>query len=141
FKWPVNFVLEWWQDLLGVELISQACLLCAPGDDPDNARRQVRAWQNENRPPDQTTIERWCKIDWAERYPGAFVDDAKLPLSERWNRCRAFLVKKGFDDVTHNWLEGLEGKPREMFQKQYRGEPLEEEILPFKQTPFAAFFD
>ena len=28
-----------------------------------------------------------------------------------------------------------------MFQKQYRGELLEREILPFKQTPFAAFFN
>lgn len=141
FKWPVNAVLDWWQDLLGVELISHSCLLCAQGDDPDNARRQVYAWQHENRPPDRATVERWCKIDWADRYAGAFVDDTNLPLPERWNRCRAFLVGKGFHKETGNWLQAAKREQREMFEKQYRGEPLEREILPFKQTAFAAFFD
>lgn len=141
FKWPVNALLEWWENLLGCELTSHASLLCAPGDNPDNARRQVHAWRHEDRPPDQTTIERWCKVSWADKYAGTFADDASLPLNERWNRCRAFLVKKGLHDTTRNWLEGVRGKPREMFQKQYRGELLEREILPFKQTPFAAFFN
>lgn len=140
-KWPVNMVLEWWEDLLGSELASHASLLCAPGDNPDNARRQVHAWRHENRPPDQTTIERWCKVSWADKYAGTFSDDASLPLNERWNRCRTFLVKKGFHDTTRNWLAGIHGKPREKFQDQYRGELLELEILPFKQTPFVAFFD
>ena len=109
--------------------------------DPDNARRQVHAWQNENRPPDQATIERWCKIPWTDKYAGAFIDDANLPLDGRWKRCRAFLAKKGFHNTTYNWLEGVEGKPKEMFQNQYRGEPLEQEILPFKQTTFAALLN
>jgi hypothetical protein len=141
FKWPVNTLLEWWEDLLGSELTSYASVLCASGDNPDNARRQAHAWRHEDRPPDQATIERWCKVSWADKYAGTFSDDTSLPLNERWNRCRAFLVKKGFHDTTHNWLEGVRGKPREVFQKQYRGELLEREILPFKQTSFAAFFD
>ena len=140
-KWPVNSVLEWWADLLGCELTSHASLLCDPGFDPDNARRQVRAWRHEERPPDQATIERWCKISWADKYAGTFSDDESLPLNERWNRCRAFLVKKGFHNTTRNWLEGIRGKPRETFQNQYRGEMLEREILPFKQTSFAALFE
>ena len=140
-KWPVNTVLEWWEDLLGSEMTSHANLLCAPGENPDNARRQVYAWRHENRPPDQATIERWCKVSWADKYAGTFSDDASLSLKERWNRCRTFLVKKGFHDTTRNWLADIRGKPREMFQDQYRGELLELEILPFKQTPFAAFFD
>src|SRR5579859_2296953 len=45
------------------------------------------------------------------------------------------------DNTTRNWLEGIRGKPRDTFQNQYRGEMLELEILPFKQTSFAAFFD
>jgi uncharacterized protein (DUF2384 family) len=126
---------------LGSELISHASLLCAPGDNPDNARRQVHAWRHENRPPDQATTERWCKAPWADRYARTFLDDASLPLHERWNRCRTFLAKKGFHDTTRNWLEDVRGRPRETFQNQYRGELLELEILPFKQTPFAAFFD
>lgn len=133
-------MLEWWQDLLGTQLTSHAHLLCAPGDNPDNARRQVHAWQHENRPPDQITIERWCKISWADKYAGAFVDDAQLPLHERWNRCRAFLVEKRLH-TTENWLQDVTGKPKEIFQKQYRGERLEKEILPFKEASFAAFFD
>jgi len=141
FKWPVNILLEWWEDLLGSNLNSHASLLCAPGDEPDNARRQVHAWRHEDRPPDQATIERWCKVSWADKYSGTFTDDTSLSLNERWNRCRTFLVKKGLHDTTRNWLEGVQGKPREMLQKQYRGELLEREILPFKQTPFAAFFD
>ena len=72
---------------------------------------------------------------------GTFADDASLPLNERWHRCRDFLVKMGFHDPARNWLEGVQGKPRDTFQVQYRGEMLELEILPFKQTPFAAFFD
>lgn len=140
-KWPVNMVLEWWEDLLGSELISHASLLCAPGDNPDNARRQVHAWGHENRPPDQATIERWCKVSWSDKYAGTFLNDPSLPLDERWRHCRAFLAKKGFHDKTRNWLESVRGRPRETFQNQYRGEPLELEILPFKQTPFAAFFD
>jgi uncharacterized protein (DUF2384 family) len=140
-KWPVNSVLEWWEDLLGCELTSHASLLCDPGFDPDNARRQVRAWRHEDRTPDQATIERWCKLSWADKYTGTFSNDESVQLNERWNRCRAFLVKKGFHNTTHNWLEGIRGKPRETFQNQYRGEMLELEILPFKQTSFAAFFD
>ena len=68
-KWPVNTVLEWWEDLLGSELTSYASLLCAPGDEPDNARRQVHAWRHEDRPPDQATIERWSKVSWTDKYP------------------------------------------------------------------------
>lgn len=138
-KWPVNMLLEWWEDLLGCELDSHASLLCA--GDIANARRQVHAWKHENRPPDRATIERWCKVSWADKYAGTFSDDVSLPLNERWNRCRSFLVKKGFHDTTHNWLKDVRGKPAETFRGQYRGEPLELEILPFKQTPFAAFFD
>jgi len=141
FKWPVNTVLEWWEDLLGSNLTSHASSLCDPGADPDNARRQVHAWRYEDRPPDQATIERWCKVSWTDKYSGTFPDNTALPLNERWNRCRDFLVKKGLHDPTRNWLEGVQGKPREMLQRQYRGERLEREILPFKQTPFAAFFD
>jgi hypothetical protein len=140
-KWPVNFVLEWWEDLLGDDLESYAGLLCALGENPDNARRQVRAWRHENRPPDQTTIERWCKMSWVDKYAGAFADDATLPPNERWNRCRAFLVQKGLHDTTRNWLEGVRGNKRKVFQKQYRGERLELEIPPFKETSFAAFFE
>lgn len=62
-------------------------------------------------------------------------------MNERWNRCRAFLVKKGFHNATRNWLKDIHGKPAEMFRDQYRGELLELEILPFKQIPFAAFFE
>jgi hypothetical protein len=51
FKWPVNMLLEWWENLLGSELTSHASLPCAPGDNPDNARRQVHAWRHEDRPP------------------------------------------------------------------------------------------
>ena len=90
--WPVNSLLEWWEDLLGCELTSHASLLCAPGDNPDNARRQVHAWRHEDRPPDLATIERWCKVSWADKYAGTFYDDESLPLNERWNRCRAFLL-------------------------------------------------
>jgi len=32
-KWPVNAVLEWWEDLLGSDLASHASQLCDPGDD------------------------------------------------------------------------------------------------------------
>lgn len=142
-KWPVNTALEWWEDLLGSELTSYADLLCArgPGDNSDNARRQVRAWRHEDRSPDQVTIERWCKVSWTDKYVGTFTDDTSLSLNRRWNLCRDFLIKKGFHNTTRNWLEGVRGKPREAFQNQYRGEMLELEILPFKQTPFAAFFD
>lgn len=140
-KWPVNTVLEWWEDLLGSELTAHAGMLCAPGNNPDNARRQVHAWQHEKSPPDQVTIERWCKLSWADKYAGTFFADASLPLNERWYRCRDFLKKKGFHDSARNWLEGVQGKPRETFLKQYRGEMLEQEIPPFKQTAFAAFFD
>jgi hypothetical protein len=140
-KWPVNTVLEWWEDLLGCELASYAHLLCDAGDDLGNARRQIRAWRHENRPPEQATIERWCKVSWTGKYAGTFSDDVALPLDERWQRCRAFLVKRGFDDPTRNWLENVRGKPRETFQGQYRGEMLELEILPFRKTSFAAFFE
>jgi hypothetical protein len=140
-KWPVNTVLEWWEDLSGSKLATHASLLCAPGDNPDNARRQVHAWQHEKSPPDQVTIARWCKVSWVDRYAGTFLDDISLPLNERWYRCRDFLKKKGFHDSTSNWLDGVQGKPRETLLKQYRGEMLEQEIPPFKQTPFAAFFD
>jgi len=151
FKWPVNFVLEWWQDLLGYSLESVADKLCHPDDTEriadrfrelggiDDEARQVRAWMNDNRTPKQKTIAHWCAQPWD--YKGAFLDEPALPPHERWKRCRAFLVKKGFHNADHNWLESVDGKPREMFQKQYRGERLEEEILPFKQAPFAAFFD
>ena len=66
-----------------------------------------------------------------------------LPQNETESRCRDFLdkKKKRFLDSTCNWLENVHGKPRETFLKQYRGEMLEQEIPPFKQTPFAAFFD
>jgi hypothetical protein len=140
-KWPVNTVLEWWEDLLGSELTSHANLLCEPANNPDTARREVHAWRHEYRPPNQTTIERWCKISWADKYAGTFSDDPSLPLNERWNCCRAFLVKKGFHDTTRNWLKDIHGKPAEMFRDQYRGELLELEILPFKQIPFATFFE
>jgi hypothetical protein len=140
-KWPVNAVLEWWEDLLGSDLTSHASLLCDLGNNPDNARRQVRAWRHENRPPDKATIERWCKLSWTGKYAGTFADDASLPIQERWSRCRAFLVKKGFHDTTRNWLKDVHGNAAEMFRDQYRGELLELEILPFKEVPFAAFFD
>lgn len=140
-KWPMNTLLEWWEDLLGEKLTSFASLLCAPGDDPDNARRQVHAWRHEDRPPDQVTIERLCKVSWAGKYSGTFTDDPSLTLNQRWNRCRDFLIKKGLHDTTRNWLHDAQGKSQRIFQKQYRGELLELEILPFKQTTFAAFFD
>ncbi len=141
FKWPVNSVLEWWEDLLGSELASHASLLCELGSEPDNARRQIRTWRYENRPPDQETIKRWCKAPWADKYRGTFVDDVSLPLRERWNRCREFLLRKGLHDPNSNWLNDIHESRRADFQKQYRGERLEREILPFKETPFATFFD
>jgi len=140
-KWPVNFVMEWWEDLLGVSLEAHADWLCALGENPDNARRQVYAWRHEYRPPDHATIARWCKMSWTDKYAGTFADDCALSLDERWKRCRAFLVRKGLHDPTHNWLENLRGSPREMYRRQYRGERLELEILPFKEVPFAAFFE
>ena len=140
FTWPINSLLGWWEDLLGCKLTSHASLLCAPGDEEDNARRQVHAWRYGDRVPDQITIERWCKLSWAGRYAGTFSDDVTLPLKERWSRCRAFLVKKGFHETSRNWLDGVCGA-KEMFEDQYRGEMLEREILPFKEIPFAAFFE
>ncbi len=140
YKWPVNQVLEWWEDLLGGDLSSHAEMLCALGSDADNARRQIYAWLHEDRPPDLATIDRWSKKHWGDKYVGAFVDSPALPLQERWNRCRVFLARKGFDKNNGNWLENVGEKPREMFKDQYRGEPLELEILPFKETSFAAFF-
>ncbi len=149
-KWPVNTVLKWWEDLLGVPLESLADKLCHPDETEkiadrfrhlggfEDEARQVRAWLND-RPPKQKTIGHWCAQKWD--YKGTFVDDASLPLNQRWYHCRDFLKKKRFHDSTRNWLEGVHGKPRETFLKQCRGEMLEQEIPPFKQTSFAAFFD
>lgn len=141
YKWPVNQVLEWWEDLLGASLSDHAEMLCSAGSDKDNARRQIYAWRHEGRPPDLATIDRWSKQHWSDKYAGAFLDTAGLPLRERWSRCRAFLARKGFDKSSPNWLEKLGTEPRRTFEDQYRGEPLELEILPFKQTRFAAFFE
>lgn len=151
FKWPVNTVLEWWEDLLGVSLESLADKLC-PLDETeriadrfrelggfDDEERQVRAWLNEDRPPKLKTITHWCAQKW--EYKGTFVDDTSEPLTERWRRCREFLVRKGLHDTTGNWLDEARGTAREVLEKQYRGEPLEKEIPPFKQTSFAAFFE
>lgn len=140
YKWPINQVMEWWADLLGGDLSRHTAMLCALGSDADNARRQIHAWCHENRPPDLVTIDRWSKQQWSDKYAGAFVYSPDLPIKERWGQCRAFLVRKGFDKNNINWLEGMGEKPRETFRGQYRGEPLELEILPFKETTFAAFF-
>ncbi len=141
FKWPINTVLEWWEDLLGCELTKFAHLLSDAGDDPDNARRQVRAWRYENRPPNQEAIDRWCKVSWREMYRGVFVDDTSLPLIERWRRCREFLIRKALHNPNRNWLEAADTETKKMLQTQYRGELLELEILPFSDVPFANFFN
>jgi hypothetical protein len=141
YKWPVNQVLEWWEDLLGSELYEHAGMLCELGNDPDIARREIHAWRCENRPPKPTTIERWCKMNWADKYKGVFIDDSSLPLVERWHRCRELLFNKGMADNSKNWLEAGGHHGKKVLGGQYRGEPLEQEILPFKGIPFAAFFD
>jgi hypothetical protein len=151
FKWPVNMVLEWWEDLLGIsslEIVAER--LSRPDDEKVEAkyselggfeddRRQVREWLSGNKPPKQKTINHWCGQKWD--YKGIFTDDKALPLSSRWQRCRDFLRRKQLDDTTRNWLEDVRGEVKNVLQKQYRGEPLEREILPFKETPFRAFFD
>jgi hypothetical protein len=141
YKWPVNQVLEWWEDLLGSELYEHAQMLCDLGSDPDIARRQIHAWRYENRAPKPATIARWCKMNWADKYRGVFLDDPGLPLADRWRRCREFLVKKGLADNTKNWLGAGGEHGKKVLGGQYRGEPLEQEILPFRGIPFAAFFD
>ena len=60
-QWPINKVLEWWEDLIGEKFYSNPGLLFLPGYDSDEARRQVHFWRYEKRTPDQETIRRWCK--------------------------------------------------------------------------------
>ncbi len=149
-KYPINSLLEWWQDLLGVKLESVAHRLFHP-DDPhglsdkqagrggfDDEHRQVRELLKEYRPPNLKTIDHWCSQAWD--YEGAFEDDATLDLSARWEKCRAFLKRKGLDKHQSDWLDGLSEDQKAEMKEQYRGELLELEILPFKETAFTAFF-
>ena len=138
---PVNKVLLWWEDLLGTDLTDIAGLLCDAGDDAENAKRQVRLWRDGDRPPDQVTIERWCKVSWAEKYRGTFLDDPGLTLAQRWDHCRAFLIQKGFYPDSSNWLDKCDHQSRAVFSKVYRGEMLEQEIPPFKVCRFSEFFE
>ena len=141
-KWPVNKVLAWWEDLLGTEFYANPKWLC-PKEDPDSddARRKVHYWRFEKRPPEPETIMGWCKQDWGGRYKGTFVDNETMPLHERWNRCRAFLARKGLDRTTTSWVEAMPEEQRTAFkQAKYRGEALELQILRFRECAFADFF-
>ena len=137
---PIPQVLKWWEDLLGQELKEYSGLLCDEGDSPENAKRQVTAWRCEGRTPDLATIERWCKVPWVEHYKGTFVDDKKLNVRQRWERCRSFLIRKGFYPNKENWLDECDPQSRAAFSVQYRGELLEKEILPFREYTFEEFF-
>lgn len=142
-QWPVSKVMEWWEDLVGESFHDNPRLLfptiCEAG--LDDAKRQIRFWRYEDRTPDPETIFRWCKQNWAEKYKGVFTDDLTLPLHERWNRCRAFLVKKSLHETHHNWVAELPEPIRSEYQaKRYRGETLELQILRFWEYSFAEIF-
>jgi hypothetical protein len=92
----------------------------------------------EDRPPKIETIDRWCSQAWS--YKGAFIDDSALPLDARWQSCRSFLERKGFTNTAANWLQNIPEPMREMLARQYRGEMLELEILPFCEVSFAELF-
>jgi hypothetical protein len=141
-QWPVNKVLEWWEDLLGEKFQANPGLLFPSGHDTDEARRQVHFWRHEGRTPDQETIRRWCKQSWDGKYRGIFVDDPALPLHERWNRCRAYLVGKGLNQSMGNWVDELPENIRAGYRQQkYRGEALELQILRFRECSFADFLE
>ncbi len=141
-EWPINKVLGWWEDLLGEKFYTNAGLLFPKGYDGDEAKRQVHYWRHDKRTPDQETILRWCKQNWNGKYKGVFKDNAAMPLHERWNLCRGFLVNKGLNHSTTNWVEDLPEEMRAAFKRdKYRGEPLELQILRFKEASFAQFFD
>jgi hypothetical protein len=141
-KWPVNTVLEWWQDLLGAPLQDYAHQLCAPGLELSQAnlktaKRQVQQWLYENRTPSLSTINRWCGQTW--NYKGAFKCDARRRIAEQWDCCKAFLVSKGFDQPSANWLEKLPSEFRNDYGPSFTGHALELEILPFPGVPFEVF--
>jgi hypothetical protein len=141
-EWPINKVLGWWEDLLGEEFYSNPELLFPANNDKTVAQRQVHHCRFDRRTPDQETILRWCKQNWNGKYKGVFKDNEAMPLHERWNLCRGFLVSKGLHHSTINWVEELPEQFRASFKaNQYRGEPLELQILRFKEIPFAEFFD
>lgn len=141
-EWPINKVLAWWEDLLGEKFYSNPKLLYPTESEEGEAKRQVHFWRFDKRTPDQETILRWCKQNWNGKYKGIFTDDATMPLHERWNRCRAFLLNKGLNHSTTNWVEELPEPMKAAFKKeQYRGEPLELQILRFKEASFSEFFE
>jgi hypothetical protein len=138
-KWPANLVLAWWRDLLGHPLERFADTLCGKEATPDNARRQIYRWLNEDNPPGFETIERWLRHRWS--YEGTFEDDASASLPERWKRCREFLGLKAMI-ADASWKEKSPILPGEqVVRNQARGEPLELEIPAFQAHSFSAFFE
>ena len=141
-EWPINKVLAWWEDLLGEKFYSNPGLLFPKGCEGDDIKRQVYRWRYEKEPPKQDAILRWCRQNWNGKYKGTFKNDPSLPLQEQWQLCRAFLVNKGLHHSTTNWVEELPEQIRASFKaNNYRGEPLELQILRFEDFSFADFFD
>jgi hypothetical protein len=140
---PVQTVLNWWQDILGCCLSELAHELC-PGDaQGESAARQIRKWMSDGHVFSFATIERWTLASRNWNYQGSFEDVPSLPLCERWQKCKQFLVKK--DMVWRkDWRGDLGGgENASQLRDSYRGEPLEREIPPFQKAgiPFARFFE
>lgn len=106
WTWPTQKVLNWWEDLLGENLINFAEQLCgaATGDTP---RRSIERWTRKGSNIDFQTIERWTNQKW--NYKGAFTDDTSLPLSIRWAECLEFLKKKGYASKPSSLGEQIPG--------------------------------
>ncbi len=140
---PVQNVLRWWQDILGCSLSELAHELC-PGDTHgQSSARQIREWMRDGHVFSFATIERWTAATKHWNYQGAFEDTPSLPLGERWQNCKQFLVKK--DMIWRKNCRGNSGG-REDASSHYDGdwgEPLEREIPPFRTAgiPFARFFE
>jgi hypothetical protein len=115
---PVQMVLEWWQDLLGIsqDLLAEKLCSIGPGQSKETAQRELKAWLHEDRPPAAVTVERWCTQEW--EYKGALQIPCGLDLEKQWKLCREFLTKKGLN-VNR----------------------LEDEIGEFPKVPLQAFFD
>lgn len=120
-KLPLNQVLVWWEDLLGVKLEHLAEESSLVAGDPLEVSRQIRRWKKEGKKISYAAIERWTQSHRVWRYAGTFQDDDNLPLPERWARCRVFLEQK---NMTKN-------------------EVLADEIPPFSNAgiPFSRFFE
>ena len=92
--WPVNHVLESWEELLGKRLTQLAYRFDPTGRHLKTVQRELHKWRTSEVPPDVSKIEMLSKVAPQLEYPGSFELTPGQIGREHFEACCSFLAKK-----------------------------------------------